>query len=130
MEITVERVSPHGFMADGKWINADKKCGIDFKAKFHPGDVVKLTTNSAGFITDAVVVTAAPPKPEKPAWKGGSSKSSEFRTTEQIIRSVAAEAAFESPVLSEQTKEMSKEQAVQFTLDVAKTIANYIEKGA
>lgn len=130
-EITVERVSPFGLMVGGNWINGDKAANINFKDMFHAGDVLSITKNAKGFITAAELVTKAP---EKKPWTGGGksfggSKTSEFRTTEQIIRSVAAEAAFESPVLAEQTKNMSKEEAVKFTFDMAEHIATFIEKG-
>lgn len=129
-EITVERVSPFGLMVGGQWLNGDKASNIDFKSMFHAGDVLNITKNGKGFITAAELVTKAP---EKKAWTGGGKsyggKSSEFRTTEQIIRSVAAEAAFESPVLAEQTKDMSKEEAIKYTFDVAEHIATFIEKG-
>ncbi len=130
-EITVERVSDFGVMSGGNWINGDKALGIKFKEMFHNGDVLSIVKNPKGFITSAELVTKAP---EKKAWTGpskfgGSSGKSEFRTTEQIIRSVAAEAAFESPMVAEQTKDMSKEEAVKFTFDVAEHVATYIEKG-
>lgn len=126
-EITVERVSAFGLMVGGAWINGDKAANINFKDMFHSGDVLNITKNGKGFITEAELVTKAAPKK---AWTGGSSTGkSEFRTTEQIIRSVAVEAAFESPVLAGQTKDMSKEEAVQYTFDVAEHIATYIEKG-
>ncbi len=130
-EITVERVSDFGIMSGGTWINGDKALGIKFKDMFHAGDVLSITKNGKGFITEAALVTKAP---EKKAWTGGSkftggAGKAEFRTTEQIIRSVAAEAAFESPVLAEQTKNMSKEEAVTYTFDVAEHIATFITSG-
>lgn len=131
-EITVERVSPFGLMTGGAWVNGDKAANINFKEMFHAGDVVNVTKNAKGFITTAELVTKAP---EKKAWTGPSKfggsggGKSEFRTTEQIIRSVASEAAFESPVLAEQTKNMSKEEAVKYTFDIAEHIATFIEKG-
>ncbi len=129
-EITVERVSDFGVMVGGTWVNGDKALGIKFKEMFHAGDVLNLTKNAKGFITAAELVTKAP---EKKPWTGGKSfgggSKSEFRTTEQIIRSVAAEAAFESPVIANVTKDMSKEEAVAYTFDVAEHIATFIEKG-
>lgn len=126
-EVTVERVSQFGLMLNGAWINGDKKANINFKDMFHNGDVLMIDKNDKGFITEAELVTKAP---AKKAWTGGSSTGkSEFRTTEQIIRSVAAEAAFESPVLANMTKDMSKEEAVSYAFDVAEHIATFIEKG-
>lgn len=130
-EITVERVSAFGLMVGGNWVNGDKAANINFKDMFHAGDVLSIVKNGKGFITSAELVTKAP---EKKAWTGGSkfggsTGKSEFRTTEQIIRSVAAEAAFESPVIANATKDMSKEEAVSYTFDVAEHIATFIEKG-
>lgn len=129
-EITVERVSDFGIMSGGAWINGDKALGIKFKDMFHAGDVLSITKNTKGFITAAELVTKAP---EKKKWTGGSSFSgggkAEFRTTEQIIRSVASEAAFGSPVVAGITKDMSKEEAVAYTFDVAEHVATFIEKG-
>ena len=128
-EITVERVSPFGLMVGGSWINGDKAANIAFKDMFHAGDVLNITKNAKGFITAAELVTKAP---EKKPWTGGKSfgggKSSEFRTTEQIIRSEAAKAAFcvlAGPVV----KDMSKEEATAYAFDLAEHVATFIEKG-
>lgn len=130
-EITVERVSPFGLMVGGAWINGDKAAGINFKDMFHAGDVLSIVKNGKGFITSAELVTKAP---EKKAWTGPSKfggsggGKSEFRTTEQIIRSEAAKAAFcvlAGPVVTN----MSKEEAQQTAFDLAEHVATYIEKG-
>ena len=131
MEITVEAVSPFGIKHSGqeKWTNVSKGLDLgDLKTKFHAGDVVALTLNSGGYITAIELVKQGAPKP---AWKGGKSfgggaKTSEFRSTEQIIRSVAVEAAFESPVIAAQTANKSKEEAVAYTFEVAKQIAEFV----
>jgi len=129
MEITVERVSQFGLMVGGVWTNGDKASDINFKDLFHAGDVLEVAKNAKGFITSAELVTKAP---EKKKWTGGSSFSgggkSEFRTTEQIMRSVAAEAAFGATVAAI-VKDMSKEEAQAYAFEVADHIYTYIEKG-
>lgn len=131
-EITVERVSAFGLMVGGNWVNGDKAASINFKDLFHAGDVLNITKNGKGFITAAELVTKAP---EKKAWTGGgksfgggSGGKSEFRTTEQIIRSVASEAAF-TGLAASVTKDMSKEEAQFYAFELADHIATYIEKG-
>lgn len=130
-EITVERVSPFGLMVGGAWINGDKAANINFKDMFHAGDVLSIVKNGKGFITSAELVTKAP---EKKTWTGPSKfggsggGKSEFRTTEQIIRSEAAKAAFcvlAGPVVAN----MSKEEAQQTAFDLAEHVATYIEEG-
>lgn len=130
-EITVERVSAFGLMVGGAWMNGDKAANIDFKTMFHAGDVLNITKNNKGFITAAELVTKAP---EKKAWTGpskfggSSGGKSEFRTTEQIIRSEAAKAAFcvlAGPVV----KDMSKEEAQALAFELAEHVATFIEKG-
>lgn len=132
MQVTVEAVARegHGFKDSVGWKNADKKSGLNFK-DLHPGDVIDIEVNAAGFVTAYKLVTAGEPKLPKKAWKAGSTnaKSSEFRTTEQIIRSVAAEAVFQSPAMADLTKDMGKEQAVSELLSIAKRVVQYIEKG-
>lgn len=128
-EITVERVSAFGLMVGGAWLNGDKSANINFKDMFHSGDVLNITKNAKGFITAAELVTKAP---EKKPWTGGKSfgggAKSEFRTTEQIIRSVAAEAAF-SGLAGTVCKDMSKEEAQAYGFELAEHIATFIEKG-
>lgn len=130
MEITVERVSPFGLMVGGAWVNGDKAANINFKDMFHPGDVLNVEKNGKGFITSAELVTKAP---EKKAWTGsskfGGGAKSEFRTVEQIIRSVAIEAVFGSPSLASQTKDMSNEEAMSYLFEQADHAVTYVEKG-
>lgn len=128
-EITVERVSPFGLMIGGVWVNGDKTAGINFKDLFHNGDVLNITKNGKGFITAAELISKAP---AKKAWTGGSSaggSKSEFRTTEQIIRSVAVEAVFASPVLANLTKDMSNEEAVAYCFKQAESVADFVTSG-
>jgi len=129
-EITVERVSDFGVMVGGNWVNGDKTLGIKFKEMFHAGDVLNITKNGKGFITAAELVTKAP---EKKPWSGGKSfggggSKSEFRTTEQIIRSVAAEAAF-TGLAAAVTANKSKEEAQAYAFELAEHVATWIEKG-
>ena len=134
MEITVEAVSPFGIKHSGqeKWTNVSKGLDLgDLKTKFHAGDVVALTLNSGGYITAIELVKQGAPKP---AWKGGKSfgggaKSSEFRSTEQIIRSVAVEAVFQSPLLAVLAKDMSQEEAYSEAFKLSDSVAEYITKG-
>lgn len=134
MEVTVERVSEFGIMVNEKWMNGDKKLGIKFKdgdkPLLHAGDVVDITTNTGGFITAYKVVTSAPPKAP---WKGSSKPytagKTDFRTPEQIMRSVAVEAVFGSPLVSELLKDKSTEEATALALNMSKAIALYIEGG-
>ena len=128
-EITIERVSQFGLMVGGAWINGDKNSAINFKDMFHAGDVVTLTKNAKGFITAVELVTKGAPKK---AWTGGSASAggkSEFRTTEQIIRSVAVEAVFQSPLLAVLAKDMSQEEAYSEAFKLSDSVAEYITKG-
>lgn len=134
MEMTVEAVNKTNFMGfkplggEG-WLNADKKSGLTFK-ELHPGDVIKVTQNAAKFVTAYELVTAAPPQAAKKVWSGGSGKGGEFRTPEQVMRSVAVEAVFTSPLMAEIGKDMTNEKALAFALSAADSVFHYIEKGA
>ena len=129
-EVTVERVSQFGLMVNGAWVNFDKAANIDGKQLFHNGDVLSVTKNAKGFITSAELVSKGAPKV---AWKGSSSATgakSEFRTVEQIIRSVAVESVFSSPTLATLTKDMSKEEAVAYLFEITDHVATFVTTGA
>lgn len=131
MEGTVERVSKFGFMFDGKWLNLDNAAGITTEG-YHAGDVLTIGQNPKGFVTSVKLVTSAPPKADKPAWKGGSS----FQKSEpdpersaKMSRGAAIKAVLESPFVNEKIKNMSDEQALVELFKFSNHVAVYIEKG-
>ena len=133
MQVTVERVSKFGVMVGDKWMNGDKNAGLGFTegdTKLHAGDVVELTLNKGGFITDYKLVTAAPAKPAfvKKSWSGGGSSVTPERSA-QMARGAAIKAVLGSSVIANMTKDLSDEEALAKQFAIANQVATYIESG-
>lgn len=131
-EVTLEAVSPFGIKYGGsdKWTNVNKGLELDLKSKFHPGDVVNIELNKGGYLMEVSLVTAAPAKAAKPAWKGGSFKSEDPDRSAKMSRGAAVKAVLQSPFVADEIKDMSKEAAIAYIFEFSDKIASYVEKGA